>query len=198
MKDRLEYKDSISNRFFIEARLTKIPSLNVTNNVKYEVNWQRERSFRNGSYQDEDRIGLLTMVSKADYTWRLGKLWITPQLKLMFLKRVRRSLDFAVDYERYFIPILRFDYFITQKTLIRAGIQGFPGLEYEYTDFIDNINSFKMRTSIFSVSNVSRYFGYNIVTNLGIMFEKRDYADPQRGYEDYDYSNAFLRVILGY
>ena len=48
------------------------------------------------------------------------------------------------------------------------------------------------------LTNWSPYFGYEIATNLGIKWSRRQYGDPSRKREDLDIASAFLRVILGF
>ena len=48
------------------------------------------------------------------------------------------------------------------------------------------------------LTNRSPYFGYNIATNLGVKWTRREYGDSARQREDLDIASAFLRVILGF
>ncbi|MBI4530300.1 MAG: hypothetical protein HY709_02160 [Candidatus Latescibacteria bacterium] len=198
VKDPLEFRNSLVNRFYLEARVTRIPRLHIENKVKLDINRQRAIEEAEGVPQPADRIDVLTLASKVDYTWEWGRLSVTPAAKFRLLRRTRERFDRPEVDERTFMPILKVNYRLTDRTFLKAGAQGFPFLKYRVTDLADRRNSFRQRTYLIVLSNLSKYAGYNLSTNIGMNIEERLFSDPFRAFENAHFTGAFVRVFLGF
>ena len=199
VEDQLLYRNSWVNRFYFGMAFTKIRGLNLVNKTKVEINKQIGERLDNGMVQREDRIVSIALVNKADYTYRIGEKWeLEAQLKLQFLKQKQRTSPFPLHHERILLPILKVGYWLTPRTVIRGAMEGIPGQDFSHTDLADDRESYEQRTYTIFFTNRSRYFGYNLATSAGLVFERWDYIDPFRVSEEYDSSKVFFQVILGY
>jgi len=198
VQDPLAYRKSLVNRAYLEARFTRVSGLRVENKLKLESNRQSAISALEGVPQPADRMGFLTLVSRADYTWQRGRFTVVPQAKFRLLRRTRDRLDQVEADERSFIPILKVTCALTNRTALKAGAQGLPFLPYRVTDRADRRNSFRQRTYLLVLSNRSPYAGYDLSTNIGLNMEKRDFSDPFRSLENTNFTSVFVKVFLGF
>ena len=163
------------------------------------MNEQQEATLSDGSDQVADTITRLTVVARAEYVRELSDRWqVIAQAKGLRLRRTRQSLIVDLADEWTFIPILKTSYHITPRTHLWLGTQGLPGLPLRKEDLADGRDSYEEGVRVVQLTNRSPYFGYNIATNLGVKWTRREYGDPARQREDLDITSAFLRVILGY
>ena len=197
--DLLEYRDSLDRQHYVEADLTPAPGLRLGGNLRYAVNEQREAILSDGTGQVADTITRLTMVARAEYVWELSERWqAISQTKGLRLRRTRRSLAVDLANEWTFIPILKASYRITPRTHLWLGTQGLPGLPLRREDLADGRDSYEEVVRAVQLTNWSPYFGYNIATNLGIKWSRREYGDRSRQRDSIDITSAFMRVILGF
>ena len=96
------------------------------------------------------------------------------------------------------MPLLKVNCHLTPKTLLRAAAEGVPGLAYSVTDLANDRESFEQRTYTVYFTNLSEYFGYDISTSVGLIFDRKHFTDPFRSSEDFSTTAVFFRVILGY
>ncbi len=200
VSDELNYRNSLVNRSYLSSSLKLFRNLAIVNNLKLEINERHETLFGDGTFQSWDRIRVLAGVHRVGYTFDLDKWNLIPQLKIIYLKKDRRSVGIPLIHERQVIPILKAEYKLTDKTAFKLGFQGFPfgGLEYRLKDFTDSSGSFRRQTRVFFVSNQSEYFGYQIVMNAGLMYDKIHYLDVRQRRRNSSMTSMFLRIFLGY
>ena len=199
MLDLLEYRDSLDRQHYVEADLTAGRGLRLGGNLRYAVNEQQEATLADGSDQAADTITRLTLVARAEYVWELSDRWqLIAQTKGLVLRRTRQSLAVDLANEWTFIPILKTSYHITPRTHLWLGTQGLPGLPLRKEDLADGRDSYEEVVRVVQLTNWSPYFGYDIATNLGVKWSRRQYGDPARERDDLDITSAFMRVILGF
>ena len=196
--DELNYRNSLVKRTYLNTRLTGLPRLAVVNRIKLEINDQRQTLFDDGTFQRQDRIRLLVGVHKASYTWESRHWRVVPQLKVLYLKKERRHTDVPLKHERQFIPIFKAEYRLTERTSVKGGIQGFPWLKYQIRDLTDPSKSFDRQNRVLLLSNRSEYFGYELIMNAGLAFEKIRFLDPHQQSRNFKVHSMFLRILLGY
>ena len=78
------------------------------------------------------------------------------------------------------------------------GLQGIPGFELDYKDFVQSENDYTERTYNLQFQNHSRYFGYNVWASTGIKFDEKEYKESTRAFESYKSTTTFVRVLLGW
>lgn len=194
-KDRMEMKNSLVHRGYLEIEYHPINHLNIFTGIRYEFNFQRASKFADGTTQPEDRIDFIGLVSKADYTFRYNNLTIMPRIKNRWKRWLRKSLDKPLVDEYLLLPILRVDYRLTPRTYIKIGIQGFPLLENKMWDRVQKDYSYSERDFIILISNTINYQGYKVVWELGWQHTYRDYKGPSL--IDDNYSRFFVRIHSG-
>lgn len=199
VNDDLSYKNSWANRFYLEGRLRPLRGLRMYHNFRYEINKQQRGFLGDGIYQRKNEIRLLSSVHRFDYTWRRprSRFELIPAIKVLFLKRNQDIIDVPLADELAVIPILKANYYITPRTVFRAGAQGFPGLEYRVKDYANGWNSFRQYVYIFMMTNRSEYFGYELVANAGVSFDHRTFGDPFRAADNTDVVSTFIQIVAG-
>ena len=160
--DLLLMKNSLVNTLFIEARYTGIRNLNFVNAAKLEVNTRQDSDSGAG-----DSIVDWTFVSKANYPYPMGKLTITPMAKFLLQKR-RAPSDLLSPLHTYEVfPILKADYALTERTYLRAGMQGLPGFEHRFRNKRAPSGDSNARHYVLNLQTQSIYMGYDLSVNLG-------------------------------
>ncbi|MCY3763681.1 MAG: hypothetical protein OXH50_20750, partial [Gemmatimonadetes bacterium] len=196
--DPLHYRNSLANRLYVSGTLRWLPGWRIVTRMKLEHNRQYGGRLGDGSEQARDRIRSLAWVQQADYTWRWGKLTLQPALKGLWLKRTRQQGKRPLDHTHTVVPLFKARYELSPATEVKAGLQGFPGWWFEETHLADPRNSFKRRTTMVFLSNISDYSGYRISTNLGFKQDRLEYADEFRFLESFDTTEIFVRLFMGY
>ena len=196
--DPLHYRNSLANRLYVSGTLRWLPGWRILTRMKLEHNRQYGGRLGDGSEQARDRIRSLAWVQQADYTWRWGKLTLQPALKGLWLKRTRQQGKRPLDHTHTVVPLFKARYELSPATEVKAGLQGFPGWWFEETHLADPRNSFKRRTTMVFLSNISDYSGYRISTNLGFKQDRLEYADEFRFLESFDTTEIFVRLFMGY
>ena len=173
-------------------------SLKVAQKLRARFNWQAGGRLHNGQFQRNRRVDFWTWVSTVEYAWHLGRVRITPQYKFMLLRLMDQDANVDLLAESRSIPILRVEAQLLSRTSLRAGIQGFAGLPYRLSDRSAKRNSFDQRTAFVSVLNRSGYFGYDLVTIVGLGRDQREYGTGFRDARNFDSLTFFVCAIVGF
>jgi len=143
---------------------------------------------------------------KADYELRIADLRILPsvrlggfrlwrekrikEMKFMPMIKVVHTYSYSrpnnFDIQKYdrkshtlqVYPIIRFDYRVAPKTLLRLGIQGFPGFPEIYrtrTRSRNKLYDYDRRRMILAFENQTLYEGFNLLVMAGVRFSKTKY-----------------------
>lgn len=219
--DPLEYRNSSVDQLYLGTTYTQVANLRIENNVRFENNSQYgigsgqrdiRGSFLDPNDQKDGRITKLGVVNKIDYTFRFlnGKLLVIPQFKVRTAKTVKNEelptgirTSTVTSHIQEVMPILRFDYSLTDRTFLRVGFQGIAGLGDGLIYQIKNIRSpaydENRRTVAVTLTNKSSYGGYNVVIDLGYKFTSRDFPRlPDLRYRHLDESLLFVTVYAGF
>ncbi len=201
LRDPLRMRNSLFHLFYLGSAFRFIPNLTVYNNFKIEWNNQYETlDFTDGSSQAANEIQFVGMVNKADYTLRWGKLEVIPQIKLLIQREKESLLQNATLNELEIAPILRLNYRFTDNTMFQGGIQGFPGLENYYIDYLDrdkpkeDSRSYRAKNYIFLLSNQSKPYGLKVFLQMGFSLTQKFYL---RSEKDFDNVSSFVKVFTG-
>ena len=193
LRDPLLMRRSWVNTAFLSAGYIRVPQLNVEVTLKYDNNFQRSTVF-----QPDNRISDLAMVIKADYDWRPWKqLRVIPQVKWLRQRLSDDEQQVLEIHERYFYPILKLEYPLSSRTIVKLGAQGFPFLESTYRSEVAPGTDFDSEVYVAMVSNTSSYVGYQVNINAGFEQQTRTFRDRSRSEQDIEYSRIFLRAIAG-
>tara|TARA_A100001037_G_scaffold188982_1_gene169226 strand:- start:559 stop:3282 length:2724 start_codon:yes stop_codon:yes gene_type:complete len=166
--DPLDYRNSHAHLSFAKFSYTGIDKLTFNSTWRYELNHRLDDAFADGQVQSAGNDWSLALVNRGDYVWKpRPKLTVTPMLKWSW-RRADSSLmeDTLVD-ETTLAPIVRLDFFFTERTTIKAGIQGFPFFKHRFRDGVAASNGFNAWHYIIGFQNSSSYTGYRISMNLG-------------------------------
>ena len=196
--DPMRYRDSYVNETYLETRLRLGSTFNMVQKLRLMLNWQQGGRLHQGLYQRSRRLDFWTWVGRADYTYQWGKLQVTPQYKFLLLRQVDREQDQALRSEWRSIPILRLEYLLMRRTLLRAGIQGLGALPYRREDSVSRRESFEQRTVFATLTNHSRYFGYQLVTIAGFSRDRKAFDVEFQRFRERDGWELFVRALIGF
>ena len=197
-QDPLWYENSYVNETYLENWLRPWSTLNLVQKIRLRVNWQRGGRQSRGFLGRERRLDHWTLVNRIDYTWRLGKLSVIPKFKFQMLRFVDREQDQTMRFEHETIPILLFHLPLMQRTSARLGIQGWGPLHYRFADEERPLDSFKRRTLIATLTNRSRYFGYELYTIAGLVRDAKEFDSAIRAAGNFDTFSFFVRALVGF
>ena len=205
--DFLLYQNSVVNETNLETDLRLLPRLELDQRFRVRFNWQQESNLPGGISQRQRRLDYWTAISRATYTWHLGRLMVRPRLKLMLLRLVDQHADRLpggkynsrrLISEYRIIPILLASYPIMPRTDLKLGLQGFGPAPYRVKDQVDKSRSFEQRIGFLTVTNRSLYFGYDLHTTIGLERNRRNFDAPLRKTSNVDTWSFFVRALIGF
>ena len=197
VRDLGKYMDSYVSETYLEGTIQPWSNLNVVQKVRMRLNWQQGGRLYNGLFQRERRLDFWSWVSRVDYTWRWSRLSLSPQYKYMLLRLIDQERDLQLQSEIRSIPSLRLHYQILPRTSLQAGLQGGGPLPYRLKG-ISKRNSFEQRTTFVNITNQSSYFGYQLVTIVGINRDHKKYDTRFQDSRDFDDLAFFVRGMIGF
>ena len=196
--DNVAYKDSYVNESYLDTRVRPWSTLSLRQQLRVRINWQQGGELYNGIFQRQRRLDFWTSISRVEYVKRIGAVTFTAQYKLMLLRLVDQERNTRLQSELRSIPILRVDYPVLPRTTLRGGFQGSGPLPYRLRDETARRNSFEQRTAFVTLTNFSKYFGYELVTIAGISRDRRDFDTRFQDFRDFDALSFFVRTLIGF
>ncbi|MEW6750442.1 MAG: hypothetical protein AB1505_05625 [Candidatus Latescibacterota bacterium] len=160
--DPLLARRSWVNTAFVQGQLEPRAGLHLVGAGKLEVNTRAEDPRRAGR-------NLLDgyWVAKADWAHRRGPLILMPMAKCLYHRRLAPS-EVLLDQETVeAFPILRLDWMLGERTVLRAGGQGLPGWPHLYRDAESGTSDYNARHYIVVVQNSTNYTGYELSIDMG-------------------------------
>ena len=197
VRDLGNYMDSYVSESYLEGTVQPWDNLNLVQKVRMRLNWQQGGRLYNNQFQRERRLDFWSWVSRVDYTWRWSKLSFSPQYKFMLLRLVDQERDLRLRSETRSIPTLRLEYQLLPRTVLKAGLQGFGPLPYRREE-LSNRNSFEQWTTFVNLTNLSGYFGYQLVTIVGINRDRKEFDTRFQDFRDFEDLTIFVRAMIGF
>ena len=198
LPDQLFYRDSTVSDTYLTMGVTPWSSLEIAQKLRRRFNWQEGGRAPGGFLQRRRSVDFWTSVSQIRYAWHWGSLVVMPQYKLLLLRLVDRERDVRLQSELRSVPILRAEYPLLARTHLRVGIQGLGPLPYRRRDDTSARNSFKQHTTFVSLTNRTPYFGYDLVTLVGLNSDKISYDSPFLDDRNIHTWTFFVRVLVGF
>jgi len=131
------------------------------------------------------RITEVYGVAKGDYSYQRGRLTLVPMAKLLVHWRRAPAARLADRDTWEAFPILRLDWDLGPRTVLRAGVQGLPGWPHLHRDRESPLADFDARHYIAVVQNSTNYTGYELSVNLGFRASRTRYVGvPSRRVHD--------------
>ncbi|MEW6755107.1 MAG: hypothetical protein AB1505_29610, partial [Candidatus Latescibacterota bacterium] len=197
--DPLHMADSWVHTTFAGTQLTRWPGLVIENNGQWLLNRQLAL---------HGRLQTVTLVNKADYTWKRGRLVVQPMAKHLYKRVTRTGRHRALESWHQIAPILRLDVRLTEKSSLQFGQQGmgipftdamFGPLAFRLTDAVDEAREYRSADSVLMFTVKGDYQGYTVVSNTGLQKRHEAYSDPAVARtRDGGFSRFFISVIAGY
>ena len=217
----LYYQNSMAHSYFAMLGYDQIPNLTVEGKIKYDLNHQYTPGLpRNDGSHVGDVKYYGFVFPKVSYRLPLSEsMDLLLQYKRREEKREEKTLNqesglFVKDLKydrRWSIPIIRFNYKITDKTQLRMGYQGFSTkniwsklddkgvLSYRYRDFKDPKNDFNKQIFLGTLANHTQYGGYELWLQVGFQTETVRYVDPDvAALNDSENIKIIIEVVAGY
>ena len=196
--DPLWYEDSYVNESYVESWLQPWSTFNVVQKLRLRMNWQQGGRQSAGRIERKRRLDHWTMVNRIDYTWRIGSLSIQPKFKFLMIRFVDQEQDRVMRMEYETMPILQLALPLMRRTTVRLGIQGWGPLPYRFKNNARKLDGFERRTLMATITNSSRYFGYDLCTIVGLHRDGKTFDSPERQIADYDTLSFFVRALIGF
>ena len=186
------------NRLFLNSKIRALPAITIENHAKFEKNNQLHGVMYDNTYQPKETLSTIAMINKIVYTKSIGNWTFSPGVKFRFYKKDRSEIARPGDYHTNRIPLFMLKYAISDRTDIMLGLQGIPGFEYKFKDYVQTENDFNQKIYALQIQNRSTYFGYTIWASTGIKFDELQYLEKKRDFENYKSSSTYIRVLLGW
>ena len=196
--DLVLYEDSYVNESYLEGHVKPFGGWDVVQKLRLRLNWQQGGKLGPSQFQRERRLDYWTWVSQVQYNWLLGRLRVTPQFKFMYLRLTDQERNADLQSEIRSMPILRIEYPLLPRTRLQLGVQGLGPLPYRRHDRISRLESFEQRTAFLTVTNKTRYFGYELITVFGVNKDQKTYDDKGQVFRNFDTWTVFARALLGF
>ena len=193
--DLLQNRKSVNNLTYFEWGVWAVPGLNVRNILSFN------RIDLDGEVLDDPlmakpgEITHFSMINKLDYTLKKGRFKLLPQFKHIYQYSKFPEREIPDRQRRWIMPILRLDYRIGPRTVLKTGIQGFPLLGEKSVDTANPERDFRRRTYTAFIQNQSNYRGYDLSILMGLFRTKSTYIRslrPSSGTLEY-----FFRIYIG-
>ena len=166
--DGLKYRNSWASLSFAKLRYLGIENMNANTTWRFDRNRRLKETFRDGETQNKGTDWSLAVVNRIDYAWEpITNFVVTPMAKVSYRREDSSVFDGTIVDERTFAPIVRADYTLTEKTVLRAGVQGLPFLKHRFRNEAASFQDFDAWHYIFAFQNNSSYIGYEVSMNLG-------------------------------
>ena len=196
--DLLQYQDSYVNETYLDFRLELYSNFELVQKLRFRVNWQQGGEISPGLFQRKRRLDHWTVVSRAQYTWKWGRLRVNPQYKFMMLRLRDQEADQNLTGEYRSMPIILFSMPILKRTHLDAGLQGIGPWPYHIKNQTQSHLSEKRRTTFVSLSNRSKYFGYELLTIVSFQKDRRQLDDDFQKFREFDNIRFLVRSIIGF
>ena len=197
-QDPLWYENSYVNESYVESWLSPWSTLNLVQKFRLRLNWQRGGRQSAGRIERQRRLDHWTVVNRIDYTWKIGRLSIQPKFKFQMIRFVDQEQDRVMRMEYETMPILQLTFPMMRRTTARLGIQGWGPLPYRFRNDARELDDFERRTLMATITNSSRYFGYDLYTIVGLHRDARKFEAPARQVADFDTLSFFVRALIGF
>ncbi len=195
--DLLAYRDSFVNEGYLEGSFER-HRLSVVQKLRLRINWQQGGELRPGLFQRRRRLDLLTWVSRVGKSWSWSsRMELTAQHKQMLFLQFDHDRGRAVQHEKRSIPILRLRFQLLPRTNLRLGLQGLGPLPYRVADNTGSESS-KRWTAFSTLTNRTSYFGYEMVTIVGLAKDKRRFDEEFRSNRNFHSWSFFVRGLVGF
>ena len=196
--DLLYYQDSYVNETNLEGRFRPFAGLHLVQKLRLRLNWQQGGRLANGLFQRQRRLDFWTWVSQVEYGLHWGKFSLKPQFKFLVLRLADQGAGSVLRSESRVIPILKLRYRLMTRSALQVGVQGWGPLPYRLADRTEKRNSLELRTAVITLTNSSRYFGYDMQTIVGLQREELDWDDRYQSFRNFDGWSFFVRNLIGF
>jgi hypothetical protein len=201
----------------LKTRFTLFPNFNIINNFKYDSIYRLGDTVVEGSILQKTMraprdIVTATSIHKADYTFRIADFRIIPDIyfrgiRIIKEKRIREfkfqpqfkyirsqftgdlGMRHSGGHAYTYYPVVRFDYRVAPRTVLRFAMQGFPGLMEKNRNTVDRLHEIDRRRMFFGFETLTLYQGFNLLVTSGMRRDKqkwvRSFGRPEVGYTEY-------------
>ena len=173
--DPLGYRNSLASLSYVRFDYAGSEALDLNSTWRYEINRRLDATFDDGQVQKAGSDWSLAVVNRADYAWKPAARWVvTPMLKWTYRRAYSALFEATTADEKTLVPIVRADYHLTERTLIRGGLQGVPFFKHRYRNDAAPFQDFDAWHYIAALQNLSSYTGYQVSLNMGF---RRSFTD---------------------
>ena len=196
--DPLHYQDSYVNETYLEGEWRPWTGMHLVQKLRLRYNWQQGGRMASGLFQRQRRLDFAAWTSRGEHAWQWGKLRLVAQFKFLLLRLADQGGGQVLRSEHRVIPIVKLRFPLMPRTVLQAGVQGWGPLPYRLEDRTERRNSLEQRTAVITVTNSSRYFGYDMHTIAGLRREDLDWEDRFQRFRNFEGWSFFVRNLIGF
>ena len=175
-----------------------LEKLKLVQKLRLRFNWQQGGPLPIRQFQRDRRLDFFAYVNRVEYAWTFGKFDIVPRFKFLYLRLHDNEANIDLQSEHRIIPILKTRFAIMPKTTLQLGIQGWGPVPYRINSRTQSRESLKQRSTLFTVTNRTRYLGYELINIVGFSRDKLKYDDPSQKYRQANGFLFFVRSTIGF
>ncbi len=171
--DLLLMRNSTVSTLHLSSEFDVIEHLSLGLRYKWRRNQQHEDQFADGSVQDDGALNRLTLSHKLEYRypWR-ESISLTARFRHLYWRDAGYPGALRQHWSTYG-PLFEQEFKLTERTVFVAGQEGIPRLfAVRHREQNATENDFDRWIDIFMVRTQSTYLGWNMVTEMGLEYEK--------------------------
>lgn len=173
--DALNYRNSLASLSYLRFDYTGGEAVNLNSTWRYEINHRLDATLDDGRPQETGNDWSLALVNRADYAWKPAEKWVvTPMMKTTYRRAYSALFEATTVDETSLVPIVRADYHLTERTILRGGLQGVPFFKHRFRNSAAPFQDFNAWHYILTMQNLSSYTGYRVSLNMGF---RRSFTD---------------------
>lgn len=175
--DLLLMRNSTVATVHLGADLNSLDNLDLRLRYKWTINRQHKDSFVDGVMQDASTLNRLTLSHRVEYRYPLNnRITLKARGRHLYWRDAGYKTDLQQQWSTYGL-LFEEEFKLTERTLFVFGQEGIPGLvPIRHTEHNDQARDFKRWTDVFMLRTKSAYLGWDMVTEIGFEYEKKETA----------------------
>lgn len=173
--DPLLMRNSMVSTLYAQSKVQPLEELSLSLRYKWHFNRQFQDEFADGALQEERSLSRLTLSHKVEYRYPLRERIV---LSARYRHLYWRDAGYPGALRQHWTthgPLFEQEFTLTERTVFVAGQEGIPGLvPVRHSERNAPERDFQRWIDVFMVRTRSTYLGWNMVTEMGFEYEKKE------------------------
>lgn len=173
--DHMLMRNSTVSTLYAQSKLQLVQNLSLGTRYKWQLNRQHKDEFSDGVTQEDRTLNRLTMAHKIEYRYPLrSHITLAARFRHLYWRDAGYPSPLRQHWSTYG-PLFEQEFKLTERTVFVAGQEGIPGLvPVRHSEHNAPERDFERWIDIFMVRTRSTYLGWNMVTEMGFEYEKKE------------------------